>query len=68
MSGNNEPFCQEIVYHSYLWAGGQAGRISGQAAQLAGRSSEQGGLGRVPERENETFLRVANVDALGTCL
>jgi hypothetical protein len=67
LSGNNEFFCLEIVYHSYLWAGGQAGRISGLAAWLAGRSSERGGAGRGAQNGDETFWRVANVDALGTC-
>jgi hypothetical protein len=45
MSGNNESFCQEIEYYSYLWQGGQAGRISGRAAGLVGRSSKRGGGG-----------------------
>jgi hypothetical protein len=46
LSGNNDLFCLEIVYHSYLWAGGLAGIISGRAAWLAGRSSERRGAGR----------------------
>jgi hypothetical protein len=41
--------------------------VSGRAAGLAGRSSERGGRGGVPETGNETFRRVADVDTLGTC-
>jgi hypothetical protein len=67
MSGNNEPFCLEIVYHSYLWAGGLADRISGLEAGLTGRSSYRGGLGGLQERGNEMFWRVVNVDLLGMC-
>ena len=50
----------------------RAGRIQGRAAGLADRGrapdvSGGWGWGGGPERENETFRRVANVGAIGTC-
>jgi hypothetical protein len=64
LSGNSVSF--------ELWPGVRAGRIQGRAAGLADRGGApdvgwEWGWGGGPERESETFRRVANVDAIGTC-
>ena len=48
--------------------GGWAGRQDQRAGRRAGGEElRTGGAGRGTETGNETFRRVANVDALGTC-